>query len=380
MADPFLSNPVQTTGVTGSAASSFFIRTLNGGPSNTHTLELIGRGLPYPGLKTPGTMRREKTWYQGNPTATLQIIGPTEDETSINGEWKDKYIGAGANGVDLVISDGTPCSSAAAAVEAMDSFRRAGQLLEVSWGPVTRTGILAEFEPDWENEHDVKWTAKFDWISRGATVPPPSFSVNPPSPAGLQSSLDLMSAYLFGCVPMPVDMLAGIVDAMALIGAAIQHAQDIQDSADSTATSMTTSARATAAAFRSVVTAARALAVLVRSMTPADFFFSADPGMLALGLVLSGAGAQRILLGYTRDISTAAAVMCSDIEASVGDTSDLESSILARDGMDLRGVSTAFHGTPAKWQLLMTYNGLSSSKLVAGQVVLVPALSSQVGT
>jgi len=45
----------------------------------------------------------------------------------------------------------------------------------------------------------------------------------------------------------------------------------------------------------------------------------------------------------------------------------------ARDGMDLRTVSTQFYGTPDEWQSLMVFNNLLSSGLVAGQVIFVPA-------
>ena len=377
--DPFLTNPVEMLGFGERSTSTLVIETQSG---KHQKIELIGRALPFPGMKTPGTMRREKTVYQGNPTATMQVIGPDEGETTLSGCWKDRFIGEGSSDGSAIKLNGIPCSSAAKAVAAMDGFRLGGQIIKLTWGPVARIGLIAEFVPDWLNEHDVSWELKLDWTARDVATPPPAFNVNPPDPTALLAKILNCVAFLTtpGLIPLPPLTLAALAQQLVAVNNAALHVQDIQVSSNSTATSDTTAARAMAAAYRSVVTAARAMGVTIRSAPPADFYYSANPGALGLGLVLSGAGAQRTLLGYVRDISATAAQLCDSIERSVGDTSDLQTSILARANTDLRSISTAFYGTPTHWQMLMTFNGLSSSKLVAGQVVLVPALGSRVGT
>jgi hypothetical protein len=44
--------------------------------------------------------------------------------------------------------------------------------------------------------------------------------------------------------------------------------------------------------------------------------------------------------------------------------------------MDLRDVSTQYYGTPDEWIRLMLYNGFNTSRLIAGDVVIVPRLNS----
>jgi hypothetical protein len=46
----------------------------------------------------------------------------------------------------------------------------------------------------------------------------------------------------------------------------------------------------------------------------------------------------------------------------------------AREGEDLRDVSTLYYGTPNQWRSLMVYNGLTTTELYAGQYVTIPRL------
>jgi len=53
---------------------------------------------------------------------------------------------------------------------------------------------------------------------------------------------------------------------------------------------------------------------------------------------------------------------------------DLLAVFEASQNADLRDVSTQFYGTPDQWRDLAIFNGIATSKLAAGDIVLVPKL------
>jgi len=70
----------------------FSIRELTG---DKRTLDLRTRALPYRPLTFTGTMRAEFTAYPGNPVRTAQVLGASEEDTTVKGYWKDRFIAQG---------------------------------------------------------------------------------------------------------------------------------------------------------------------------------------------------------------------------------------------------------------------------------------------
>jgi hypothetical protein len=113
------------------------------------------------------------------------VQGPTEGETTIDGFWKDKYLGYNTgetapinlysrrNGAQL--GEATPVTSVADAVALFDSIRSEGQVLEVSWGYVVRRGVLKKFTQKWHNIHDCEWSMAFVWTSKSRVETSPLF-------------------------------------------------------------------------------------------------------------------------------------------------------------------------------------------------------------
>jgi hypothetical protein len=70
-----------------------------------------------------------------------------------------------------------------------------------------------------------------------------------------------------------------------------------------------------------------------------------------------------------------AALQAQDLGRQVNP--DLIAVVVARDGDDLRDISTDAYGTPDQWKALEAYNGLTSSALSAGDVVFVPQFTTE---
>lgn len=130
------------------------------------SITLRDRAKPYRGAGWGSATRHRLTWYAGNPQATLQVLGFELGPTTFEGAWKDRYL---FGAVDVV---GFPTvTNAEGLVAAFRELQRAGALLEVTWGPESRRGILAEFEATYDRVEDLRWSASFAWRDDGRSAP-----------------------------------------------------------------------------------------------------------------------------------------------------------------------------------------------------------------
>src|SRR5581483_8157524 len=159
--------------------TSFTIHELTG---DGRTLDLQGRCLPYKGYQLKGKMRAEFTWYPGNAVASVQMLGAKEEPSTVKGTWKDRFIrstddnGFPVTNTGIALLNGQQLADAEAVINAMDSFRLAGQLLEVTWDGTVRRGIMSDFTQNWLRHEVVEWEVTFDWVSRGENEQPITFA------------------------------------------------------------------------------------------------------------------------------------------------------------------------------------------------------------
>lgn len=185
--------------------SSFTLEELGG---QKRKVTLTGRGLPYRPFELVTTQRLTTTWLPGYAEATATVLGASEEPSSINGYWKDKFIGVAEGGESssplgaalgalqnvsgaltggfgttatsgdpIVVAGGdggeTAVVSVREAATLFDSLVREGQLLEVAWDQQVRHGHLKKFRKLWHNAHDLEWDMEFEWTGRGERQPPP---------------------------------------------------------------------------------------------------------------------------------------------------------------------------------------------------------------
>lgn len=174
-------------GTGGLVAPEFRVTELNG---QRRTIVLLGRALPYRPAAWGGKQRTKLTWYQGNPVATQQVLGPEESTSTFNGAWKDRFV---QRQIELN-GDWQAITSAEQAVLLFEDMRRSGSTVRVQWGSVVRTGVLVSFTAKWDRLQDVEWEAEFEWSSVGqqrARV----VRLSTRSPAAEMSLLDQVLAF-----------------------------------------------------------------------------------------------------------------------------------------------------------------------------------------
>jgi LysM repeat protein len=212
--DPAISAPgafgTEFSRATADHEDGFFqIEQIEGSASERIEVVLSGRAMPYQGVEFGGEQRRKRTNYPGNPVATHQILGPAEDDTTIGGMWKDRYI---TNSI-AVNGDVSQIQTAEQAVHLFHSLRRAGKRVRVQWLSEVRAGLIASFTPKWIRGHDVEWTVVFEWSAFDDEVAYRVAAEQPPASEALNRMNDLED--IFTLIPNTAARLeASLVEAI----------------------------------------------------------------------------------------------------------------------------------------------------------------------
>lgn len=367
------------------------------------TLELRERALPYRPLTISGKQRAEFTWYPGNPEATVQMLGPEEGVINLRGFWKDRFI-QGTNAAKLFNSGefllgqlpglatlGQALPTVSALVQAVDDMRRMGRRITLSWAGLTRVGHITSFVQHWNNVHDCEWEMDFSVLSQGeATVP--TVTASAPNLAdqavqAIQQAEDFATELLASTTKLSDASLtyrnafATAVTQFDIITTAA--ASTVYNAASSVASyeqaPFDAARRIAASASGLVVSASQALGgVIDRALADVIEFgswFGQDEA--PMGIQIAGNSVQRSVRNAVQSVRYNNAISRFMIEQQL--QQELLASFIAPQNMDLRDVSTRYYNTPDNWQQIMQFNGLSSSKLNAGDLVWVPQQGNKGG-
>lgn len=383
-------------------ADIFQIEELSG---QERLLILVGRALPYRPISFSGTQRMVKTWYPGSPVATVQVLGSQEDDTTIHGMWKDRFLGTvTTNGkivpkpdAQVILVDENAnqqtLERAIDVVSTIDDFRRKGQLLRVTWGPEIRHGFIEQFVRDWDREQDVAWEIKFSWISiedpQGQQTVTPAISNLSDSKSNLLQVLTDINNARKTLTASLNEFNATLNSKINKLNSSIQDAFDTFDKTTETIIDPAVSAlrlistyhRINGDAQDSVTTLDSRVSWGILSRFPGD----TGPGTslppadsLPLGTRITADKQTRRLRRALRQTQAEAISQQSITSKSI--LPDLIAVFTARAELDLRDVSSRYYGTPHEWQRIARYNKIKGSSLLAGQTILVPRIQATTNT
>lgn len=367
--------------------SAFTIAELTG---PQRSIRLVGRGLPYRPYRLSGAQRVEVTWLPGYSEATATILGPTEDKTTINGWWKDKYLGqnpdppsAFGNLYAPFVLNGEPVDNVRDAARVIDDMRRMGQQIQVTWDEQVRVGHLAEFEQNWHNTHDLEYAISFAWISRGEQ--PAGIVITESSLADaafrirrLHDAVNKAGLPSVGSGGFDLNFGAKLLAKLQKLSDSVQKLQNTFSNAVNAALSPVNAARLAFTTFNGMITQCADLKDQTEAQVSGAIRFRANlPGGLA-----SQSFSQRLGSNlYTRNLSKAATDLRNEsveqrdaLAAQLTASGQLLGTYTARAGDDLRDVSRIYYKTPFEWRRLLLFNHLVSAELTPGLLVLVPKL------
>ena len=396
-------------------ASPFIIRELTG---DKREFRFTGRGLPYRPFTLAGTQRHDITWYAGSPEGTIQMLGAKEDETTINGWWKDRFLRqvvdmsaaeqtaagftsdtqrpAGQQGEPGAQIDGQPVNNIRELAEEIDDLRRKGQIIEVSWVHQLRRGILSSFRQSWHTAMDLEWEMRFVWINQGiqlADIPIQDRSVDlSDTTVEVENQLAELDKISDGSIPLDLNAAAA-----GQAGQAIGNAADIGqllspvnrgiDQLHQALEQLQDTIIVNTQDFLSPIsTAQRAIGILDFMIDIGDSTANAidrrlDAAILNVQDIFGTKLDQRNTLSKqkraARRISAVAAIRKEQLEKQV--SPELVKAFTAREDQDLRDVALEHYGIADEWRSLMRFNNLSTSRLSANQLIFVPRNPPQAG-
>lgn len=412
-------------------ATTFQIKELTG---DKRALLLAGRALPYRPLTFSGTMRADVTYYPGNPEPTVQMLGASEEETTITGMWKDRFLGDGQQHAVLVFDEvgvirevisalgGSPLGrtvliTAAEVVKVVDDIRRKGQLVRVSWDEFVREGFITKFEQTWDRRQDVAWSITFRFLNQGDR--PPAAKTGPLSASPLQFSSMLQSN---------VELAAGFLGQSVFDRAIVrirnattflQNKRNLLKDFANQATALVNPGALFISVSKEFISELAGLVVDSRNLlgkgldgvigkvdfatsvlsqmnnvldktnryrvkirsNPVEAYLRMTPqtdktSLLGKVLSLSASlrGASRQLARLSGNTADSRAVVRTDMQSTKGSTGP-SVPFIARQGDDLRKVARMIFGNANAWRVIAKYNNLSSSELEVGQRVYIPPQS-----
>lgn len=366
------------------SVGAFVIKELTG---ERRELTLVARGLPYRPFNLRTSQRVELSWYPGNPEATATVLGAKEEPSNIEGYWKDKYIGSEVPAADVssgtvqgrvifpITLDGIPIDSVRFAVQTVDDMVRQGQLMQVTWDEQTRHGHLVEFDKNWDNLHDLKWSMSFQWISRGEPVVPAVFTTST-SLSDTAGTLDTLNTDLQNAAGEPPSFPSSTNNQQAFwralgnINLAVLAVKAAAKLVTMRAGQPFDGARRTSTLCTQIIGLCGNFNELLTSVPPGATNSVEPLDAQSFQQRLVAAANIRELLIKARKLQLAAidrrAVYLKQVEK------DLLAIYQAREGDDLRDVAELYYQSPFEWRQIMLFNELDTPLLYAGQVVLVP--------
>lgn len=351
-------------------------------------LELRERALPYRPLTISGKQRAEFTWYPGNPEATVQMLGPDEGSIQLRGYWKDRFI-AGTNAASIPLvplteqRSNTPAGRSIATVadlvQLVDTMRRSGRRITLSWGGLVRVGHITGFTQTWHNVHDCEWELEFGVVSQGegkvVSVIADVATAASQYQQYVSATLELADAVKNKPTTLP--FLTEFNQAYATFEEEMfkntSAAYSIATIGNQYLTAPGDTARRSVALLAGTV--AQANTFIGTSMDRAlsdvfEFSYWINEDETPFGVQLNAANTRRTLRNAATSIMYSNAVARNQLQQNLN--ADLTVSYVAPGNIDLRDVSTRFYGNPNEWRALMQFNNLRSSSVAAGTVILVP--------
>ena len=367
--------------------TTFEIKELTG---DQRTVRLSGRALPYRPFKLEGEHKIEETSYAGFATKTQQAIGAVENETQIQGCWKERYISGersidlGVNvaevidGTELIYIDSSAVNTPREACELFDDIRRKGQQVQVTWLHISRIGRLRVFRQSWDTEQDVNWEMVFAWSGRAEGAESPSPAQPDIAEVARQTSgayVDLQDAIGFNALGDDLD--PNFADSIDIRTARIQQSVlGVEDAIRARTDAVTNGADATRRALSTLTFVQNESSGLIEELdatVAASMVIAEDPSDLTdipTGAAIAAACAQRAAVRAARRLLHRAGRQ--RVRTARATEAQVLAVVMIRQEQDLRDLAVIFYGNADDWQLIRAFNNLQGSIVGIGQVVMIP--------
>lgn len=326
---------------------------------NFFSIDLQARSLPYQGVEWGVRQRNKITWYQGNPVATVQVLGPEEMPTIMRGMFKDRFLGVGA---------------AKRLVAKLDKLCRSGLLCKVSWGPNIRFGILEEFKPNFIRRQDIEWEMRWLWTSRDQSFV--AAAINAVFDA-IDAVKDLVNQ--FNQLAEAIRNLGNFIESFAKeVTDTLHDLENIVPNLEAAVKDVGKSsvvAKDTAVRFLNQSSTAKALGLKIKDHADKLDDVTSQPSTpLAPNLGQATVKLNQLRNDVLLPLREFLAILLAldKLFLPLAAINQPQSTVAARDGQTLRDISRENYGTTRNWPAIADANKLSDANVKAGQILTLP--------
>lgn len=349
-------------------------------------LLLSGPALPHVDTLTFSARTKIVPTQYGEQTEH-QLLGEEEQNTSPSGKWDDVRLQHNGPWAAFDLQELYRGEDIAYAVE---TLRRAGELLQVSFGPWVRYGHIEEASFTVGRAGELAWTIDFAWISRDRLPEPALFVLRPEGgpdafTAGIEAALEgidwfeELTATAATTIQDVLDRyVRGPLSVVAAGGLALQQATRFVESSILDVVDVAAQFLDAIAGYRSTVMRmggiggvcaghATDMLIAAEDLTGEAFIDTDDPQAQVRGISEAGAMsrvAEAVLATSGELLAMAQAQAVSQYAEEV---------YVAKSGDTLLAIARKYYdGDESRWVDIALRNGLSGMNLYAGQEVVIP--------
>jgi nucleoid-associated protein YgaU len=340
----------------------------NGNPLTNDVVALLADAMPIQPFVFGGQQKIVKDYYPGNSEPTVQVIGPQENDITINGRIKSKRIkvGAGDNKEDLRLYPQY-------VQESIEAIRVAGLLVRLNLGSWQRYGFIQDATFNMKNLSDIEYKINFiivgfnqpkDYIVRDANKQAIPYNKNKETAKKMAELLNST----FGKAPdsMPKSFADQINSAISDVAAAVNLVTGFVDTVLGEVDSVKASVQ-------------RALGLIKNARNQCTTFQRRIGSLIPSGGVDQ---ATRINGGYANSAFIASSL--SGVAAIVALLAGLVPQLKAitqtiplgrhrvASGDTLQKIAMKYYKDASKWEDIYDHNNLSDTALVVGSILEIP--------
>lgn len=317
-------------------------------------------------------LRTQRTWYPGNPEATVQVLGPEEEPSNMTLRLSRRWLGDSDALMIEYDGDITNHTDPLVLADAIVSLCRAGQELEVTWGAIVRRGVASRVVVSPVSDVLVNVDVDFDWHASGDFVPQPvDVSFDFANPAQnlrqlLSEAAEIASSAL-GRVGEKLAEVNGIIlqvnSAVDAYAALIDQTLDLAEAGRATIQN--------AVGWLGIVSY-RAEGLMAALDIDTASASGTEDSAEAAAFFAAPAGIQ----DRARQMKDAAEIARKEaMDLLMGD--DVIAVVIASTGQTLQFLADQYYHDRDKWPVLAQYNQLKSPVLAKGTVVAIPVLDER---
>jgi hypothetical protein len=317
--------------------------------------------------------RTVRTWYPGNPEATVQVLGPEEEPSRMNLRLDRRWLGGDEKGVGgaTVLEDGVTeiHSDPLVFAEVFRSLCREGQEVEVLWGDFVRRGVVASAKISPITDVLVTVEVEFEWHGADqfkVTTFEPSYDFRLPEETWRQR-LGSVAAVVKEHFDKAEEFFADMNGLLTQWGTLVEDYASLLDEV----LDITEAGRDMVQNLVAISKSIRERCSLISDMCDVEagaLFMTSD--------ISKATNAYGALAAVQDDTMASKAAADEATRAAValllGD--DVIAVELAYEGATLHAYAAQYYGDAGRWQVIAQYNLLDSPVLSTGMIVAIPVL------